>query len=62
MTDQRGEFEMDKQNYLAHFGIIGQKWGVRRYQNDDGTLTDEGRRHYGKALRKSEKKYLECSF
>ena len=53
---------MDKQNYLAHFGIIGQKWGVRRYQNDDGTLTDEGRRHYGKALRKSEKKYLECSF
>ena len=33
--------------YLAHHGIKGQKWGVRRYQNDDGTLTPEGRRHYG---------------
>lgn len=33
--------------YLAHYGTKGQKWGVRRYQNLDGTLTDEGRRHYG---------------
>lgn len=33
--------------YLAHYGVKGQKWGVRRYQNLDGTLTDEGRRHYG---------------
>ena len=22
--------------YLAHYGIVGQKWGIRRYQNDDG--------------------------
>ena len=33
--------------YLAHYGIRGQKWGIRRFQNTDGTLTDQGRRHYG---------------
>lgn len=36
-----------KELYLAHFGIKGQKWGVRRYQNEDGSLTGEGRSHYG---------------
>ena len=34
------------QNYLAHFGIKGQKWGIRRFQNADGTLTAEGRARY----------------
>jgi hypothetical protein len=32
-------------NYLAHHGIKGQKLGVRRYQNSDGSLTEEGRKH-----------------
>lgn len=32
---------------LYHHGIRGQKWGVRRYQNSDGSLTDEGRKRYG---------------
>lgn len=32
--------------YLAHHGIKGQKWGIRRYQNEDGTLTPEGRARY----------------
>lgn len=36
----------DNENYLAHYGVKGQKWGVRRYQNEDGTLTPEGRRKY----------------
>ena len=34
-------------SYLAHHGIKGQKWGVRRYQNEDGSLTDEGKKRYG---------------
>lgn len=32
---------------LYHHGILGQKWGVRRYQNDDGSLTAAGKSHYG---------------
>ena len=31
---------------LTHWGIKGMKWGVRRYQNDDGSLTDAGKRRY----------------
>ena len=30
-------------DYLSHHGIKGQKWYVRRYQNKDGSLTEEGR-------------------
>lgn len=37
---------------LAHHGVKGQKWGVRRFQNVDGTLTDKGRKRYNKAVYK----------
>lgn len=33
-------------NELYHWGIKGMKWGVRRYQNRDGTLTAEGKKRY----------------
>jgi hypothetical protein len=34
--------------YLSHHGIKGQKWGVRRYQNSDGSLTEAGKQRYSK--------------
>lgn len=33
--------------YLAHHGIKGQKWGVRRFQNSDGSYTSAGKNRYG---------------
>lgn len=33
--------------YLAHYGIKGQKWGMRNYQNEDGSLTEAGKARYG---------------
>ena len=32
---------------LYHYGILGMKWGIRRYQNKDGSLTEAGKKHYG---------------
>ena len=34
------------ETYLMHYGVKGMKWGVRRYQNPDGTLTPEGKRRF----------------
>ena len=28
---------------IYHYGVIGMKWGVRRYQNEDGSMTDDGK-------------------
>ena len=38
---------------LYHYGIKGQKWGVRRFENEDGTLTPAGKARYSKTDEKS---------
>ena len=43
----RQKSQLIKNNVLGHSGIKGQKWGIRRYQNEDGSLTEEGKKRYG---------------
>lgn len=44
---KRYDRSYDINPYLMHHGIPGQKWGVRRYQNPDGSLTERGRKRLG---------------
>lgn len=41
-------------NELYHYGKLGQKWGIRRYQNKDGTLTAAGKKRYARDAREKE--------
>lgn len=43
----RQKSQLIKNNVLGHSGIKGQRWGIRRYQNEDGSLTEEGKKRYG---------------
>jgi hypothetical protein len=40
--------DMKDSDYISHHGIKGQKWGVRRFQNEDGSLTTAGKARYSK--------------
>ncbi len=39
-----------REQYLAHWGVKGMKWGQRRYQKEDGSLTEEGKKRYDKQM------------
>lgn len=43
-------------NYLEHHGILGMKWGVRRFENKDGSLTAAGKKRYSKKRERELKK------
>lgn len=47
-TDWEENLYLDGDDVLAHYGVLGMKWGMRRYQNKDGSLTAAGQKHYEK--------------
>lgn len=52
-------WQYQRTDELYHFGVLGMRWGHRRYQNKDGSLTKEGKRRYNDYINKydSLKKY-----
>jgi len=48
---------MKNTDYLQHHGVQKQKWGIRRFQNEDGGLTPAGKEHYRKGTPASAKRF-----
>ena len=61
------EIRIDRSDDLTHWGIKGQKWGIRRYQNPDGTLTEAGKKRYyyqnpdGSLTEEGKKNYMKAA-
>lgn len=74
-SEAKDESGMFDEEFLEHHGILGMRWGIRRYQNEDGTYTEEGRKRYSEykekvhqkaedaqeRVRKANEKYLKLS-
>ena len=58
LRDNIDEYE---RHTLQHWGIKGQKWGIRRYENEDGTLTAEGKERYHKDAETARKEITAAS-
>lgn len=56
------KFKMENYNELYHYGVKGMKWGVRRYQNADGSLTEAGKKRIKEQIGKYDNENIRKQF